>query len=152
MAEKLNRTTAGLAGLLSGINSGRQQSLQNQIAIQQLQNQNQTTQWANPYRAAGELDRLKIESDPFKTAMAQMLTSGNNIFKPQQAQAVQQAQAQGLTPQGVVAAGQNNVAATVNNSQPVQVQKFDWLSAGDDDFRSWQADARRRAAATQQGA
>lgn len=113
MAEKLNRTTAGLAGLLSGINSGRQQGLQNQIALQQLQNQNQTTQWANPYRAPGELDRLKVEADPVKRAIASMMASANQIYAPKPTQA------QGTTTQDVVANGQQGVAGVVNNTQPV---------------------------------
>ena len=136
MAEKLNRTTAGLAGLLQGINSGRQQGLQNQIAIQQLQNQNQTTQWANPYRAPGELDQLKVQSDPVKNAIASLISS----VPPRQNQAVAVPDAVA----GVVAAGHNNVASAVNNSQPVKVEKFDWLSATPDDFAGWQAEMKKR--------
>lgn len=115
MANKLNNTTAGLAGLLQGINSGRQQTLQNQIAIQQLQNQNQTTQWANPYRAPGELDRLKVDSNPIHQLISSAMSSGAIPgLKPQN---TSPAQAIGA----VVGQGQANMDQAKKDGTPVPV-------------------------------
>ncbi len=113
MANKLNNATAGLAGLLQGINFGRQQGLQNQIAIQQLQNQNQTTQWANPYRKPGDLDVLKVENDPMKVAMAKMMTQANQIYnKPPQQQAQESQQ------------GETVANSAIGNWKPVAIEYY----------------------------
>lgn len=127
MAEKINKTTAGLGGLLSGVYTGIQANRANQLAQAQLANQNQELAWKNPYRAPSELDKLKVDGDPVKNAIASMIASANQVNKPP------------VAPQSAM-----GVADVTNASAPVQVQKFDWLSATPDDFSGWQAEMKKR--------
>jgi hypothetical protein len=133
---KLNNTTAGLAGLLNGIYTGVQNNRSNSIAQAQLANQTQETAWKNPYRPISELDIAKEQADPIKQAIAQLISTS-----PMRQQA-DQPLAQPLV-QGAV---QGTQQMTANNTAPVAVQKFDWLSATPEDFSGWQNEMKKRQA------
>ena len=146
---ELNYTTGAIASGLGGLLSGVRARKADELAEKQLQNQTQETAWKNPYRAASELDRLKETQNPLYQAIAQLVGSYPPPIQPSSEPTIDVpvgangGQPQFLTPQQKAQQATNSM--TAQNSAPVPIQKFDWMTATADDFLGYQAEAKRRA-------
>ena len=83
-----NNVTSGLAGLLEGLYTARQDNLNRQVQQQQLANQTRQIGFADPNAPIGENERLRAEMTAKAKAQAQleayrnMMSGGSGMFTP----------------------------------------------------------------------
>lgn len=134
---KLNNTTAGLAGLLSGVYTGIQNNRTNAIAQAQLANQTKQVGWEDPNRTPTQLDILKAQGgNPLQNAMATLLQSAQKANAP-----VVQEQ----IPVGVAPVQQTNTPVPVTPWNPSNDQFYqsNWKKAKADGASGYDPDKQK---------
>lgn len=145
MAQKqLNNTTAGLAGLLSGVYTGIQNNRANNVAQGQLRNQTQEVGWKDPNRTVTQQDILGVaKGNPY-------LAASNPEMIAQLQSILSQKQPSSATPSVDIPVGVNGAQPTFLNQaqQAQQVQPAStpipvtqWTP---NDFLSFQAELKKR--------
>lgn len=135
MVNKLNNTTAGLAGLLQGVYTGIQANRANAIQQGQLANQTKQVGWEDPNRPVTDLDRVKV--NPLYGIQAQafqnLLNGANTALGVQPTVPTPQAQPLPGIPQAQNA--QTNTQNITNQANtPIPITQ--WTP---DDFTAFQA-------------